>query len=98
MLEQIDGANFCGVNINTLRKSSNLEIMFYGFPREKRHTWANLRKDGLTHSRYNIAYPITLFLCMLTILNSTQYWSICGSDIKGDSKFRKLKVLGVYRF
>ncbi len=41
MLEQTDGANFYGINRNTQRKSFNLEIMFYGFLREKRHTWAN---------------------------------------------------------
>ncbi len=36
--------------------------MFFGFPREKIHIWANSRKDGLEHSRYNNAYPITLIL------------------------------------
>jgi hypothetical protein len=79
MLEQTNAPNFCGVNRNTLRKSSNLEFMFRGFPRVKKHTWANLRKDGLTHSGYNIAYLITLFLFMLTMLNQTQYWSILTS-------------------
>jgi hypothetical protein len=44
------GANFCGINKRTLRRSFNLEIMFYGFPREKKHIWANSRKDGLVHS------------------------------------------------
>jgi hypothetical protein len=39
--------------------------VFCGFPKEKKHTWANLRKDGLVHSSYNIVYPILLFfLCM----------------------------------
>jgi hypothetical protein len=37
MLEQTNGVDFYGVNKNTQRKSSNLEIMFCGFPREKRH-------------------------------------------------------------
>jgi hypothetical protein len=37
-------------------------MMFYGFPREKIHTWANSRKNGLVHSGYNIAYPIILFI------------------------------------
>jgi hypothetical protein len=46
--------------------------MFYGFPREKNHIWANSKKDGLAHSGYSIAYPITLlFLFMLTILSQT---------------------------
>jgi hypothetical protein len=45
----------------TQRRSSNLEITLCGFPREKNHIWANLRKDGLAHSKYNIVYPITLF-------------------------------------
>jgi hypothetical protein len=72
MLEQTNGVDFYGVNKNTQIRSSNLEIMFCGFPREKRQ---NLRKDGLVHSRYIIVYPIILlFLFMLTILNQTQYW------------------------
>jgi len=61
MLEKTNGIDFCGVNRNTQRRSSNLEIMFCGFPREKKHIWANLRKDGLAHSRYNITYQITQF-------------------------------------
>jgi hypothetical protein len=44
--------------------------MFCGFPKDKRHIWANSIKDGLVHSRYNIAYPIILFfLFLLIILN-----------------------------
>jgi len=71
------GAYFYGVNRKILRKSSNLKIMFYGFPKEKKHIWANSKKDGLVHSRYNIAYPIiSFFLFMLTILNQTQYYSM----------------------
>jgi hypothetical protein len=41
-----NGANFSGINKKILRRSSNLEIMFYGFPKEKKHK-ANSRKDGL---------------------------------------------------
>jgi hypothetical protein len=67
MLEQTSGANFCGVNKKTQRISSNLEIMFCGFPREKIHTWASPKEYGLVHSRYNISYPvILLFLFILT--------------------------------
>jgi hypothetical protein len=74
-MEQI----FCGVNIKT-KRSSNLEIMLCGFSREKNHIWASLRKYGLAHSGYNIAYPITLFFFfLLIILNQTQYWSILTS-------------------
>jgi hypothetical protein len=53
---------------------SNLEIMFYGFQKDKKHVWENSRKDGLVHSGYNIAYPTILFLFLLIILNQTQYW------------------------
>jgi hypothetical protein len=75
MWEPTNGIDFCGVNKKILRRSSNLEIMSYGFPKEKKHIWANSRKDGLVHSRYNIAYPIILFfLFLLIILNQTQYW------------------------
>jgi hypothetical protein len=49
-----NGANFYGLSKKILRRSSNLEIMFYGFPREKKHIWANSRKDGLVHLGYNI--------------------------------------------
>ncbi len=77
MWEPIGGADLCGVNRKILRKSSNLEIMSYGFQNEKKHIWANSRKDGLIHSGYNIAYPIILlFLFLLIILNQTQYWSM----------------------
>jgi hypothetical protein len=77
MWEPTNGAYFYGVNRKILKRSSNLEIMSYGFPKEKKHIWANSRKDGLVHSGYNIAYPIILFfLFMLTILNQTQYWSM----------------------
>jgi hypothetical protein len=65
-----NGIDFCGVNRKTQKRSFNLEIMFYGFPREKKHIWEKKRKDGLVHSRYNIDYPIILFiLFLLTILN-----------------------------
>jgi hypothetical protein len=37
MWEPTSGANFYGVNRKIMRKSSNLEIVFYGFPREKKH-------------------------------------------------------------
>jgi hypothetical protein len=38
-----------------------LEIIFFGFPKEKILIWANSRKDGLDHLRYNIAYATTQF-------------------------------------
>jgi hypothetical protein len=78
MLEQTCGTYLCGININTQRRRSfDLEIMFYCFPREKIHIWENSRKDGLAHLGCNIAYPRTLFFFfMLTILNQTQYWLI----------------------
>ncbi len=79
MLEQTNGIDFCGVNRNTQIKSSNLEIIFHDFLREKMHIWVNSKKDGLVHSRYNIAHPIILFLFLLIILNQTHYWSIITS-------------------
>jgi hypothetical protein len=60
MWEQISGPNLCGVGRKTQRRCFDLEIMLYGFPREKRYTWAN-SIDGLVHSKYIIAYPIILF-------------------------------------
>jgi hypothetical protein len=57
-----------------------LEIMSYGFPKEKKHIWENSKKDGLVHLGYNIAYPIILFfLFLLRFLNQTQYWSMLMS-------------------
>jgi hypothetical protein len=41
MWEPTNGADLCGVNKKILRRSSNFEIMFYGFPREKNYIWAN---------------------------------------------------------
>jgi hypothetical protein len=74
MWEPTNVANFCGVNRKILKRNSNLEIMSYGFTKEKKHIWENSRKDVLVHLRYNIAYPIIFFLFLLTILNQTQYW------------------------
>jgi len=77
MWEPTSGVDFYGIDKKILRRSSNLEIMPYGFLKQKKHIWENSRKDGLVHSRYNIAYPITFyFLFVLTILNQTQYWSM----------------------
>jgi hypothetical protein len=45
MWEPTSGIDFCGINRKILRRSSNLEIMFYGFLKEKKHIWANSRKD-----------------------------------------------------
>jgi hypothetical protein len=41
MWEPTSGAYFYGINRKNILKSSNLEIMSYGFPREKKHIWAN---------------------------------------------------------
>jgi hypothetical protein len=41
MWELTNGIDFCGVNKKTQIRSSNLEIMFYGFTREKIHIWEN---------------------------------------------------------
>jgi hypothetical protein len=77
MWEPTNEANFYGVNRKILKRSSNLENMFFGFPREKKHMWANLKKVGLVHLGYTIANSIILFfLFLLTILNQTQYWSM----------------------
>jgi hypothetical protein len=38
MWEPTNGADFCGINGKTQKRSSNLEIMFYVFPKgEKMH-------------------------------------------------------------
>jgi hypothetical protein len=50
MWEPINGTYFYGINKKILKRNFNLEIMFYGFPREKKHIWANSKKDGLVHS------------------------------------------------
>jgi hypothetical protein len=44
MWEPTNGVNLFGINRKTLKRSSNLEIMFYGFPKEKRHIWVNSKK------------------------------------------------------
>jgi hypothetical protein len=70
MWEQTNGPDLCEVNKKTQRRSFNLEIMFYGFLKEKNYTWTNSRKNGLVHSRYINAYLIILFfLFLVTILN-----------------------------
>ncbi len=62
---------FCGINKKILIRSSNLEIMSYGFPNEKKKM-GKLKKNGLVHLRYTIAYPmILLILFLLTILDET---------------------------
>jgi hypothetical protein len=49
MREPTSGANFCGVDKKILKISSNLDIMSYGFLKEKKYIWKNPRKDGLVH-------------------------------------------------
>jgi hypothetical protein len=61
MWELTNGTNLYGVNRKILRRSSNLEIMSYGFPKEKKHIWANSKKYGLVYSWYSIVYPIIYF-------------------------------------
>ncbi len=38
MWELINGVDFYGINKKILKRSSNSEIMYYGFPKEKKHT------------------------------------------------------------
>jgi len=38
MWELTNGTNFYGVKKQILKRSSNLEIIYYGFPKEKKHT------------------------------------------------------------
>ncbi len=63
MWEPTNGTNFYGVNKKILRRSSNLVIMFYGFPKGEKHIWANSKKDGLVHSRCNNAYLLKKKSC-----------------------------------
>ncbi len=44
MWEPTNGTFFCGINKKILKRSSNLEIMSYGFPKEKKHISENSRK------------------------------------------------------
>jgi hypothetical protein len=67
MWEPTTGADFCGINRKILRRNSNLEIMFYGFPKEIKQIWANSKKDGLVHLGYSITYPILLFFLFLLL-------------------------------
>jgi hypothetical protein len=107
-MEPTSRIDFCGINRKIFWKSSNLEIMFYGFPKEKKHIWANSWKGGLVHLGYNNIYPIILFfLFPLTILNQTQYWSMLISwnhihmwirHTKGDLKFKGLEFFTIHRW
>jgi hypothetical protein len=82
MLEQTNEINLCGVNKNTQRRSSNLEIMFCSFPKEKNHIWANSRKDGLAHSRYNIAFEPNPILVNINKLKPYRYMDQTLKGIK----------------
>jgi hypothetical protein len=70
MWESTSGTNLCGINRKILRKSYNLEIMSYGFPKEKEHVWENSRKDGLVHFECNIFYPIIFLFLFLFVENN----------------------------
>jgi hypothetical protein len=65
MWEPTDGIYFCGVNRKLLNRSSNLEIMSYGFLEEKKHILANSKKDSLVHLKYIIVYLIIFFFLFL---------------------------------
>jgi hypothetical protein len=80
MLEWTSGLDFYGINKNTQNKFQFGDYVRW-FPKGKKYTWENLRKDGLVYLGYNIAYPIILFfLFVLTILNQVQYWSMLTSS------------------
>jgi hypothetical protein len=48
MWEPTNGADLCGVNNKILGRSSNFEIMFYGFPRECQNKSMSKIKISLT--------------------------------------------------
>jgi hypothetical protein len=89
MWELTNATKFYGVTKKILRRSFNLEIMSYGFPKEKKHIWANSRKDGLVHSGYSIAYPIILFFLFLFInpilvnVNKLKPYTYVDKTLKG---------------
>jgi hypothetical protein len=41
------GIVLCGVNRNTQKNNSSLEIMYFGFQKERKHILENLPKSGL---------------------------------------------------
>jgi hypothetical protein len=51
---------FCGTNKNSQKNSSSLEIMYFGFQKDRKHILQNLPKSGLVHTEYNYAYQTTL--------------------------------------
>jgi hypothetical protein len=62
------GVDFCGVNTKTQKRSSNLEIMFYGFAREKINIWASSRKDHLPNNIVLLVF-VKIFEPNLTLVN-----------------------------
>ncbi len=87
MQESTSGTYFCGVNRKILRRSSNLEIMSCSFPNEKKHIWANSRKDGLVHVGYNIPYPI------LVNVNRLKPYTYVDQTLKGIQSSKDQKSL-----
>ncbi len=68
MWEPTSGANFYGVNKKNIKKKFQLEIMFYGFPREKKHIWANLRKRWFSQFKVQYCLPNN-FIILVSITN-----------------------------
>jgi hypothetical protein len=57
MWEPINGTFFCGINRKIPIRSSNLEIMSYGFPKEEKNKMGKLKKNGLVHFRVHYCLP-----------------------------------------
>ncbi len=58
MLEQTSGVDFYGV-VGTHREEVSIWRLCSVVSQGRKDTRANSRKDGLAHSMYSIAYPIT---------------------------------------
>jgi hypothetical protein len=85
MWESTNGMDLCGINKKISIKSSNLEIMSYGFPKEKKHIWANSKKDGLVHSSIVLVF-VNNFEPNIILVNVNKLKPYtCGSNIEEDS-------------
>jgi hypothetical protein len=68
MWEPTNGANFYGVDKKILKKSSNLDILFYGFPREKKTRLGKFKKTWF--GPFKIQYFLPNNIVILISINN----------------------------
>jgi hypothetical protein len=107
MWEPTGGANFYGVNKKILRRSSNLEICLM-VSQGRNNTFGQIQERWFGPFKVENCLPKNIVLIYVNNFEPTlvlvsvnklkPHIYICGSNIEGDSEFRRSKVFIGHRF